>query len=136
MKKIEVKTTCGETFTLEVDTDQEIESMEEVVETQTEDPFDEPQNEEDVKKLIEHLHGGKWKWETNTEPQNMDYFKYVRRLHNASFEGFTVPENPHDLIITPYAFARRGNRIPNYNSLWSRVGATEVKPKRMLEDHF
>lgn len=37
MKKIEVKTKCGETFTFEVDTNQEIESMQEVVKPVLED---------------------------------------------------------------------------------------------------
>ena len=132
-KKVRVTTKCGEEFFY--DHDQEVDTVE-IVEVPEESLFNEPQSKEDVRRMIEFLHGGRWRFRTNTDPENMDYFRYVRWLHNANICAFSVPENPHDIVITPYAFDRNGNRISGYNSLWSRFGATEVRPKKALGDHF
>lgn len=122
MKKIEVKTKCGETFTLEVDTNQEIESMQEVIESL----FDAPECKEDVQKMVEFLHGGKWKFSTNTENTTYEQLKgWVN----------TTPEN---MVIIPWAFYgsyRNGKgqcfsresgpykddmRLESHNSVWVR----------------
>ena len=103
MKKIEVKTACGETFTLEVDTDQEIESMQEIVEALPDSLFGAPECAEDVRRMVEFLHGGKWKFSTNTDKSTYE-----------SLKGFVGAE-AENVVIVPWAFygSYRNDRCRN-----------------------
>lgn len=88
-KKVRVTTKCGEEFFY--DHDQEVETVE-IVEVPVEPLFNEPQSLADVKKMVEFLHGGEWKFSTNTDKSTYE-----------SLKGFVKVE-PENVVIVPWAF--------------------------------
>lgn len=135
-----ITTRCGEEH--HVEPTQKVETItlngEQVYPAKSGELFKIPQSKEDVERMLNHVLGGEWRFDTCTGEENMDYFTYVRWLRKANiYPGckFTVPANPHDLTITPYAFMQDGTPYKGY-SLYIRKGAKMVKPKEVLSSHF
>ena len=110
MRKVKVITKCGEEFTLSVDTEQEIESIEEIIESS----FNDPKSLYDVKKMVEHLHGGTWRFSTNTEKTTYEQLMSW------------VKSPPEDVVIVPWAFYG-SYRYKNYGVYRSRLHLDTIR---------
>jgi len=88
-KKVKVTTKCGGEFFY--NHDQEVETVE-IVEVPIECFFNEPQSLDDVRRMVEFLHGGKWRFSTNTSKTTYD-----------SLKDF-VNADPENVVIVPWAF--------------------------------
>jgi len=97
-KKVKVTTKCGGEFFY--DHDQEVDTVE-IVEVPTEPFFNEPQSLDDVKKMVEFLHGGKWRFSTHGGK-----WRFSTNTSKTTYESLKdfVKAEPENVAIVPWAF--------------------------------